>query len=182
MASTNGQEWRKTTADVNYLVSTATALLDYDFIDMAFRTEDMYWAKPLPRDQLTTLLANSTTFGLYRVLPDAPAPKSADSPSSPRTPSPTLENRPTDELEQIGIARVITDRVTTTYLTDVYILPDYRTHGLGKWLIQCCNERAFLVTTPGVGKDFYTRELGFWDVREEEERLVCMTRRFFKMD
>ncbi|KAK3699216.1 hypothetical protein LTR37_016577 [Vermiconidia calcicola] len=158
---------------------------------MAFRTEDMYWAKPLPRDQLTTLLANSTTFGLYRVLPDAPAAKSADSPSSPRSPSPTLGNQPTDELEQIGIARVITDRVTTAYLTDVYILPDYRTYGLGKWLIQCCNEyvtnlpamrRAFLVTTPGVGKDFYTRELGFWDVREEQERLVCMTRRFFKMD
>jgi GNAT superfamily N-acetyltransferase len=36
---------------------------------------------------------------------------------------------------QIGFARVITDRATYAYLCDVYVLEDYRGHGLGKWLI-----------------------------------------------
>ena len=33
-------------------------------------------------------------------------------------------------------ARAITDRATFAYLADVIILPDYRGHGLGKWLIE----------------------------------------------
>lgn len=39
--------------------------------------------------------------------------------------------------EQIGIARVITDRATFAYLCDVYIDENYRGNGLGKWLIGC---------------------------------------------
>jgi GNAT superfamily N-acetyltransferase len=36
---------------------------------------------------------------------------------------------------QIGFARVITDRATFAYIGDVYILPAYQGHGLGKWLM-----------------------------------------------
>lgn len=62
--------------------------------------------------------------------------------------------------------------------------------GLGRWLISCCNDvmedmpakrRSFLMTSPDVGKRFYTRELGFWDVDDEKEFAVCMTKRYRKL-
>lgn len=38
---------------------------------------------------------------------------------------------------QIGFARVISDRATIAYLGDVFVLPEYRGRGLGKWLVEC---------------------------------------------
>ncbi len=84
----------------------------------------------------------------------------------------------------IGMARLITDHITSAYLTDVYVLPEYRELGLGRWLIACCNEimedmpakrRGFLMASPGAGKRFYSRELGFWDIQEEQEYAICMS-------
>jgi GNAT superfamily N-acetyltransferase len=40
------------------------------------------------------------------------------------------------DREQIGFARVITDRATFAYLCDVYVLEQYRATGLGTWLIE----------------------------------------------
>ncbi len=40
----------------------------------------------------------------------------------------------------IGMARVITDRVTFGYLTDVYVLPEHQGKRLGRWLMNCLNE------------------------------------------
>lgn len=40
------------------------------------------------------------------------------------------------EKKQIDFARVISDLVTFSYLTDVFILKNYRQKGLGKWLIK----------------------------------------------
>jgi GNAT superfamily N-acetyltransferase len=45
-----------------------------------------------------------------------------------------------DGDRQIGFARVITDRATIAYLGDVFVLPDYRGRGLGKWLVDCVLE------------------------------------------
>ncbi len=45
-----------------------------------------------------------------------------------------------DGNRQIGFARVITDRATIAYLGDVFVLPDYRGRGLGKWLVDCVLE------------------------------------------
>jgi GNAT superfamily N-acetyltransferase len=39
--------------------------------------------------------------------------------------------------QQIGFARVITDRATIAYLGDVFVLPEFQGRGLGKWLIEC---------------------------------------------
>ena len=189
-AGSSIREWRRETANSDYVVSTSIKLLDRDFVNHAFASEDTYWAKPLPLEQLETMLSQSTTLGLYKVSPIVPPAKSADSPSSPRTPSPTLETEPEERLEQIGMARWITDRVTTCYLTDVYVLPEYRTRGLGKWLIACCKEvmdgmpalrRGFLMTDPVQGRAFYSKEMDFWDVRDEAEYAICMTRRAFKL-
>jgi GNAT superfamily N-acetyltransferase len=38
--------------------------------------------------------------------------------------------------EQIGFARVITDKATFGYLADVFIVEQHRGKGLGKWLMQ----------------------------------------------
>jgi GNAT superfamily N-acetyltransferase len=38
--------------------------------------------------------------------------------------------------EQIGLARVITDRATYAYLCDLYILEAYRGRGLATWLME----------------------------------------------
>jgi N-acetylglutamate synthase-like GNAT family acetyltransferase len=38
---------------------------------------------------------------------------------------------------QIGFARVITDFATIGYLGDVFVLPEHRGNGLGKWLVEC---------------------------------------------
>ncbi len=64
-----------------------------------------YWAKNRPRSTLETAIRHSFCFGVYR------------------------------GTEQIGFARVITDRATFGYLADVYILEPYRRRGLGRWLV-----------------------------------------------
>jgi GNAT superfamily N-acetyltransferase len=38
---------------------------------------------------------------------------------------------------QAGFARVVTDYATFAWLCDVFILPQYRQDGLGKWLVEC---------------------------------------------
>ncbi len=64
-----------------------------------------YWSVNRTQAQMELSLANSLCFGLYH----------ADA--------------------QIGLTRVVTDYATMAYLADVYVLPDYRGRGLGKWMI-----------------------------------------------
>jgi GNAT superfamily N-acetyltransferase len=64
-----------------------------------------YWATGIPIDVVRRAAANSLCFGLYR----------GD--------------------EQVGFARVITDRATFAYLADVYVLEAHRGRGLGRWLV-----------------------------------------------
>lgn len=183
-------QWKRETENGEFLISTSNELLDFEFIDKAFGAPEMYWAKPIGNELIATMVSQSLNLGLYKILPAAPKAKTSDSPSSPRTPSPTIEGEPQEHLEMIGYGRWITDHVTTAYLTDVYVLPEYRQHGLGKWLIACCNEvlaalpamrRGLLMASPGVGERFYSREMGFYNMTEESDHVVCMTRRAYKM-
>lgn len=64
-----------------------------------------YWAKGISKELVSKALQNSLCFGLY------------------------------EGSVQIGFARVITDRATFAYLSDVYVLEAYRGRGLGKWLM-----------------------------------------------
>jgi GNAT superfamily N-acetyltransferase len=68
---------------------------------------ESYWAKGIPRAIVEKAVANSLCFGLYH------------------------------HTRQIGFARVVTDQATFAYLADVFVLPEYRGQGLGKWLIAC---------------------------------------------
>ena len=65
-----------------------------------------YWAKGVPKQTLATALQNSLCFGVFFA------------------------------EQQIGFARLITDKATFAYLADVYILEQHRGRGLSKWLMQ----------------------------------------------
>jgi ribosomal protein S18 acetylase RimI-like enzyme len=66
-----------------------------------------YWAQGIPRETVERALQNSLCFGLF------------------------------DGEKQIGLARVVTDRITYAYLCDVFVLESYQGKGLGTWLMQC---------------------------------------------
>lgn len=40
------------------------------------------------------------------------------------------------EGAQVGLARVISDRATFAYLSDVYVLEEHRGHGLAQWMLK----------------------------------------------
>lgn len=127
---TTARTWRREDSTGHYVISTSALLLDREFITASFATEDMYWAKPLKPEQLELTLSQSLTFGLYISTPPS-SKKRQGSPSSPRTPSPTLEPEQDEDLEQIGLARFVTDHVTFVYISDVYIARDHRGKRLG---------------------------------------------------
>jgi GNAT superfamily N-acetyltransferase len=66
-----------------------------------------YWARGIPPGTVARSLAHSLCFALLKT------------------------------ERQIGFARVISDYTTIAYLGDVFVLPQYRGAGLGKWLMAC---------------------------------------------
>lgn len=66
-----------------------------------------YWAAGIPAAVLRKAMENSLCFGVYD-----------------------------GDGQQVGFARVITDKATFAYLADVFILPPHRGLGLSKMLIQ----------------------------------------------
>ena len=67
-----------------------------------YLSEESYWAKGIPMYVVERSIANSLCFGLF--IND----------------------------EQIGFARLITDKATFAYLADVFILREHRGKGLSK--------------------------------------------------
>jgi GNAT superfamily N-acetyltransferase len=68
--------------------------------------ERSYWAEGIPRETVERSLRHSLNFGLY------------------------------EDKQQIGFARVVTDRATYAYLADVFVLETHRGHGLSKLLME----------------------------------------------
>ena len=64
-----------------------------------------YWSPGIPRSIVERAIANSLCFAVFH------------------------------ENQQIGFARVVTDKATFAYLADVYILPEHRGQGLSKRLV-----------------------------------------------
>jgi GNAT superfamily N-acetyltransferase len=102
-----------------------------------------YWAKGIPLETVSRSIQNSLCFGIYR------------------------------GNEQIGFARVITDRATFAYLADVFVLEAYRGRGLSKWLMECITahpelqglRRWSLATRDAHG---LYRQFGFQDLKAPE--------------
>jgi|SRR5580692_1170847 GNAT superfamily N-acetyltransferase len=72
----------------------------------AFLSRDAYWSAGIPRETVSRSIAGSLNFGLYH------------------------------HGAQVGLTRAVTDKATFAWLTDVYVLPEHRGHGLGHWLVR----------------------------------------------
>ena len=70
-----------------------------------FLSKEADWSNGIPIETLKISIENSLNFGLY------------------------YKNK------QIGFARIISDFSTIAYLGDVYVLKEYRSNGLSKWLM-----------------------------------------------
>ncbi|KAG9187143.1 hypothetical protein G6011_05014 [Alternaria panax] len=157
-------QWTRTVGSTTYLISSDRSLLPHLFVQEAFATETMFWAKPLTFTALSTMLDNSLTLGVYTVSNDT------------RTP--------------VGMGRMVTDYTTLAYLTDVYIVPEQQGRGIGKWLIACCREICVgmenlrwmvLLTGSEQAQALYRTELGMAKLDGVEEGLVCMGSRRAKL-
>ncbi|MBS1518239.1 MAG: GNAT family N-acetyltransferase [Bacteroidetes bacterium] len=103
-----------------------------------------YWAKNRPLKITKKSIANSLCFGLYY------------------------------KKEQVGFARVITDKATFAYLADVFILEPHRGKGLSKWMMNVILEygelknlrRWFLATRDAHG---LYKKFGFHALSEPEK-------------
>ena len=91
-----------------FLISTDQSLIDLDAVHAVLAS--VYWSEHIPRDVVERGIQNSLAFGVYD-----------ESSSPPR---------------QVGFARVITDKATFAYLSDVFIIDSYRGRGLSKWLVE----------------------------------------------
>lgn len=76
-----------------------------------FLSKESYWAQNRTMEQTLTAVENSQCFGLYR------------------------------GKQQVGFARVITDRATFAYIGDVYVVDEHRGKGLSKWLMKVIIEQ-----------------------------------------
>lgn len=94
-------------------MSTAPELLDVALVHR-FLSASTYWSKGIPLDVVRRGLENCLAFGLYD----------------------TAAGRGNKLPEQIGLARIITDRATFAYVSDVFVLDAYRGRGLSKWLME----------------------------------------------
>lgn len=65
-----------------------------------------YWSPGIPFEVIAKAFQNSLAFGIFK------------------------------DGEQVGWARLVTDRATFAYLADVYVLEAHRGAGLGKWLME----------------------------------------------
>ncbi|KAI3392250.1 hypothetical protein diail_5938 [Diaporthe ilicicola] len=119
MASQDHKTWTYGDgAGQTYLCSTDPGLLQLDALNAALGSDMLWWAKALSEERLQTLVDNCMIIGLYSLKPEESDQKGT----------------------MIGAARLITDRVTFGYLTDVYVLKEHQQRGLGKFLMKCLNE------------------------------------------
>jgi GNAT superfamily N-acetyltransferase len=84
-----------------------------------------YWGASRTPAVIATSLKHSLCFGLYH------------------------------QGQQVGIARVVTDRATVGYLCDVVISDAHQRKGLGKWMLSCILDHPEL---QGCRIDLFTRD------------------------
>lgn len=151
-----------------FLISTDHTLIPLKDLNNAFDSDTLYWAKRLPEPELEACVKNSLNFGLY-------------SPTAPGLPGTSDDSKPA----LIGYARLITDGVTFAYLTDVYVLEEWRGRKLGEWLINCVQEvteqmpyvrRVMALTGSQELLAFYKERMGL-EVMKGDGPVYCIQRR-----
>lgn len=71
-----------------------------------YLSQEAYWSPGIPFEVVKRAAENSLAFGIYQ------------------------------GNNQVGYARIISDYATFAYLADVFVLPEHRGKGLGKWLME----------------------------------------------
>lgn len=89
-----------------YTISTDPSLLDIELIHK-FLSEDSYWAEGATHEEVSDTTEGSLCFGIYL-----------------------------EDGQQVGFASVETDYSSFAYLTDIFILEEFRGRGLSQWLIE----------------------------------------------
>ena len=88
-----------------FYISTDKSQLEVDVI-FDYLSNHSYWAKGRSRETIEKSISNSLCFGVYD-----------------------------DKNKQVGFARVVSDLAVFAWLMDVFILPAFQGHGLGKLLM-----------------------------------------------
>jgi GNAT superfamily N-acetyltransferase len=116
-----------------------------------YLSEESYWAKGRPREAVEKSIENSLCFGVY-----------------------------TNEGNQVGFARLVTDWATTYYICDLFILPEHRRRGLSKKLMQCIVDHPGLRGLSGLllTRDAHGlyRQFGFSDAGDVQARFMLKSR------
>lgn len=102
-----------------------------------------YWAANIPIETVQRSIEHSFCFGIYC------------------------------NANQVGFARVITDHATFAYLADVFILPEHRSKGLSKWLMQSIQDhpqlqglRRWMLATRDAHELY--KQFGWQEITEEQ--------------
>lgn len=110
-----------------------------------YLSNESYWAKDIPIETVQKSIDNSLCFAVLH------------------------------QNKQVGFARVITDKATFAYLADVFILPEFRRKGLGKFLIESIHNhpelqglRRWILATKDA-HDLYS-QFGWSQITEEQYR------------
>lgn len=132
-----------------YLISDSTAAIDLDVVHRYLSTQS-YWAQDRPREVTAAAIAGSLCVGLFA-----------------------------QDGRQVGFSRVVTDRATMAHLSDVFVLPEHRGHGLGEAMVKALLEHPALATvrrwtlSTADAHGLYAR-FGFGPFEEPEKQMIRM--------
>ncbi|WP_298419410.1 GNAT family N-acetyltransferase [uncultured Kordia sp.] len=108
-----------------------------------YLSKESYWAKDIPLKMVKKSIENSLNFGVFH------------------------------EKEQIGFARLITDKTTMAYLCDVFIIEAYQKKGLSSWLMKSITThpelqhlRLWILLTSSA--DWLYEKFGFYNPKKPE--------------
>lgn len=125
-----------------YWASDDRSLVDVDLVH-EWMSRESYWAAGRPREVMARSIEHSLVLGLY-----------------------------TATGEQVGFARMVTDRATFAWLCDVFVAAEHRGDGVGSFLVQTAVDhpdvagiRQLLMAAPG--RSLYRRH-GFGDLLRPE--------------
>ncbi len=131
---------------------------DYSRLDIdlihRFLSQESYWAKNIPRLIVERSIEHSLCFGAFA------------------------------NGEQVGFARVVTDRATYAYVCDVFVVATHRGRGVGKMLMRAMRDhpdlqrlRRWQLATRDA-HDLY-RQFGFGEVEHPERQMQILDRNVY---